>query len=149
MKVRTTSRKSLATVADFLATVFRGGMTIGLQGPLGAGKTTFMSELVRALGGRDPVSSPTFVLCHEYRTAAAYSIEHWDLYRLTSGVPPELYEPPSESVLRCIEWPERAADLPVDAVVHFARSATGRAGRVARTIESALLADYKARGSRL
>ncbi len=50
---------------------------------MGAGKTTFISALVAALGSEDWVSSPTFQLVHHYDTPRG-PIYHFDLYRLTS-----------------------------------------------------------------
>lgn len=106
-------------LAKDLARVVRGGMTIGFSGGLGAGKTTLIRHLVEALGG-DPreVASPSYTLQHEYRVVGGAAdaggeirtIEHWDLYRLSS-LPDELYEPPSASVVRLIEWPERCPEL--------------------------------------
>jgi tRNA threonylcarbamoyl adenosine modification protein YjeE len=106
-------------LAQRLAPVVRGGTTIGLSGGLGAGKTTLVRFLVESLGG-DPkeVASPSYTLQHEYHISRADSgagarkltIEHWDLYRLSS-LPDELYEAPSSSVVRLIEWPERCPEL--------------------------------------
>jgi tRNA threonylcarbamoyladenosine biosynthesis protein TsaE len=77
--------------------------TIGLVGELGAGKTTFTKALVAEMQSLDQVSSPTFVLCHEYETSTGTIIEHWDLYRLNS-LPEELEEPPGENTVRVVEW---------------------------------------------
>jgi len=51
-----------------------------LSGPLGAGKTHFVKGMVRALGGGEEASSPTFALVHEYSTQPA--LLHFDLHRL-------------------------------------------------------------------
>jgi len=114
-----TDEAGTRVLAQNLARVLRGGITIGFSGGLGAGKTTLIRHLVEALGG-DPreVASPSYTLQHEYRVAGTtsdagaktLSIEHWDLYRL-STLPDELYEPPSSSVVRLIEWPERCPEL--------------------------------------
>ena len=53
-----------------LAALMRPGDTVLLGGDLGAGKTTFTQGLAAALGVSGPVTSPTFVLLHSYRTAA-------------------------------------------------------------------------------
>lgn len=53
---------------------------IGLIGPLGAGKTTFVKTLVKALGGRG-AKSPSFVITHQYK-ARGRIIYHLDFYRL-------------------------------------------------------------------
>jgi tRNA threonylcarbamoyl adenosine modification protein YjeE len=98
-------------IAAALAPVLRGGCSIGLSGELGAGKTTFVRCLVTAAGG-DPraVASPTYTLQHEYPLPSGLTVEHWDLYRLTS-LPLELEEAPGATVVRLIEWPERCPEV--------------------------------------
>ncbi len=85
-----------------------GGGVVGLSGPLGAGKTTLVGYLARALGSQDLVSSPTFALVHEYE--GKLPIVHMDLYRLGS---PEEFLELEETYIRpkalvLIEWPQRA-----------------------------------------
>lgn len=80
---------------------------VGLDGQLGAGKTTFVAKLARALGSADPVSSPSYVLEHQY-LGSTTRIFHWDLYRLTAdGIPEELLEPRSAGELILVEWSAR------------------------------------------
>src|SRR5262245_31589984 len=77
------SESMTASVAEALAVVLPDRITIGLIGPLGAGKTRFVQALATA-GGVEPgtVSSPTFVLIHEYH--GRVPIFHFDAYRLKS-----------------------------------------------------------------
>ena len=101
-------------------------------GEMGAGKTTFIRELAKALGVTDDdVNSPSFSIINEYRSATtAELIYHFDLYRLESldeafdiGV-----EDYFDSGAVClIEWPERIQDiLPDDTVtVHITELADG------------------------
>jgi tRNA threonylcarbamoyl adenosine modification protein YjeE len=65
-----------------LAAALEGGDVIGLEGGLGAGKTTFARAAVHALGVPDDtaVTSPTFALLHQYQGRLA--IAHADFYRL-------------------------------------------------------------------
>lgn len=107
--IRLKSLEDTARLAEALAAVIQAPTQIGLVGGLGAGKTTLGSYLVKALGSKEAVSSPTFVLCHEY-SAAGLIIEHWDLYRL-SGAPDELLSGPDPDTIRLIEWPDRDAEL--------------------------------------
>lgn len=57
------------------------GALLVLAGPLGAGKTTLVQALARALGSGAQVSSPTYTLVHEYPTPAGVLV-HIDAYRL-------------------------------------------------------------------
>jgi tRNA threonylcarbamoyladenosine biosynthesis protein TsaE len=93
---------SLQVFAREVAARLKPGLTIGLRGDLGAGKTTFVAEVARALGINEAVTSPSFVLQHEYQTTNL-KIEHWDLYRL-NFIPEELIEPASPDAVRFIEW---------------------------------------------
>jgi tRNA threonylcarbamoyladenosine biosynthesis protein TsaE len=59
------------------------GALIILTGPLGAGKTTLVQALVKALESSAQVSSPTYTLIHEYPTPQG-TLVHIDAYRLPS-----------------------------------------------------------------
>ena len=98
-------------LASELAGDLRPGVTVGLIGPLGAGKTTFVRFLVEALGGKaSDVASPSFALQHEYSVGGGRTVEHWDLYRL-SRVPEELMEPPEGVGIRLVEWADRFPEV--------------------------------------
>jgi tRNA threonylcarbamoyladenosine biosynthesis protein TsaE len=96
--------RALPALADSAAIVH-------LQGELGSGKTTFARGVLRELGVRDAVRSPTYTLLERYETREAVVV-HVDLYRLdkASELEPlglrELYR---ARHLWLIEWPERAA----------------------------------------
>tara|TARA_B100000575_G_C22845735_1_gene495340 strand:- start:61 stop:489 length:429 start_codon:yes stop_codon:yes gene_type:complete len=62
-----------------LANVIELGDVFKLEGELGAGKTTFIKGVVKALGYKGIVSSPTFTLINEYNTNP--KIVHIDCYR--------------------------------------------------------------------
>lgn len=70
--------RSLA--AELAGRLPRGSLIL-LDGPLGAGKTTFVAGLVAALGGPARTSSPTYTLVHEYPTPDG-TVVHVDAYRL-------------------------------------------------------------------
>jgi tRNA threonylcarbamoyladenosine biosynthesis protein TsaE len=86
-------------------------LLVDLAGDLGAGKTTFVSGVLHALGHAGPVRSPTYTLIEPYQ-AAGRELYHCDLYRLRH--PDELDDlglldlrAPGKVLL--VEWPERAA----------------------------------------
>lgn len=119
---------SLADI-DSAAREFVGAMgdatVFAFHGEMGAGKTTFISALARALGVTDDVSnSPSFSLVNEYRSdTTAELIYHFDLYRLESlaealDIGVEDYF--DSGALCLIEWPDIVADiLPDDTVDVF------------------------------
>lgn len=110
-------------VAAQLARTLKGGEVIALYGELGAGKTTFVKGLARALGVTDVVTSPTFVLMNEYRAHSKKisRLVHIDCYRLDrpgqlTEIGGDEYFGEAHTVV-AIEWPERANTvLPKDAI---------------------------------
>lgn len=97
-----------------LAKRARQGDVIGLQGPLGSGKTSLARSFIRArCGGEEEVPSPTFTLVEIYAPPAGPAIWHFDLYRLER--PEDAYELGIEEAfadgISVIEWPERLGAL--------------------------------------
>lgn len=83
------------------------------EGDMGAGKTTFIKAIARALGVQDTVSSPTFSIVNEY-SANGGIIYHFDFYRIKSIQ--EAYDIGYEEYFysghTCfIEWPEKIREL--------------------------------------
>ena len=86
---------------------------ITFEGEMGAGKTTFIKEFVKALGTNDDVSSPTFSIVNEYETDNGI-VYHFDFYRLNHeeealdfGIEEYLY-----SNQYCLmEWPNKIANF--------------------------------------
>ena len=83
-----------------------------LEGPLGAGKTSFVKGMAEALEINEPITSPTFPLAQHYLSGKIPLI-HLDLYRLEDyKAANELFfqeeeEANSSGALIAIEWPER------------------------------------------
>jgi tRNA threonylcarbamoyl adenosine modification protein YjeE len=103
----------LATEADTLAlarslaAVLEGGDVIGLEGGLGAGKTTFARGTVHGLGVQEDtaVTSPTFALLHHYE--GRLPVAHADFYRLEDEVEVEelgVDELVEEGAVLLVEW---------------------------------------------
>jgi len=79
----TGSPDATEAAAERLARHLRRGDLLLLEGPLGAGKTTFVRGLARGLGSAAHVMSPTFQLVRVY--AGPLQLAHVDLYRLEAG----------------------------------------------------------------
>ncbi len=92
-----------------LAKACRAPLLVYLQGDLGTGKTTLTRGLLRGLGHRGAVKSPTYTLIEPYELDGE-RIYHLDLYRV--GDPGELEylglrEMLADDAVILIEWPER------------------------------------------
>ncbi|MEQ9563386.1 MAG: tRNA (adenosine(37)-N6)-threonylcarbamoyltransferase complex ATPase subunit type 1 TsaE [Woeseiaceae bacterium] len=87
------------------------GWRVLLEGELGAGKSTFARALIRNLGHRGPVPSPTYTLVEPYELPGR-QVYHVDLYRISS---PEEVEylgwSDWQDGLLLVEWPERAGQF--------------------------------------
>jgi len=99
--------------ASHLAGVLKPGMVVALHGPLGAGKTTWVRAMLRSLGVKGPVKSPTYALLEPYDLGELY-FYHFDFYRfnresewLEAGFRDD-FGPQS---ICAVEWPEQAGDL--------------------------------------
>jgi tRNA threonylcarbamoyladenosine biosynthesis protein TsaE len=108
--------KETAAFAKAFAKTLKGGEVIGLIGDLGAGKTTFVQALGKALGVRERMTSPTFVYFHEHRLkkGPVRTFIHADAYRTDAkglrgiGID-EYFGDPSAVVV--IEWADRVRKL--------------------------------------
>lgn len=79
--------------------------------PMGAGKTTLIHALCEILEVKDLISSPTYAIINEYRSAVAGTIYHIDLYRLKNET--EIINTGCEDCINSgnvclIEWSEKA-----------------------------------------
>jgi tRNA threonylcarbamoyladenosine biosynthesis protein TsaE len=101
-----------------LGEMLEPGDVIGLEGNLGAGKTTLVQGIASGWGSYDSVSSPTYVLVNVYRRLDRKQLFHLDAFRLTS--------------------PEEAIDLDIDAILDQGPLLVEWADR----IEEALPEDY-------
>jgi len=111
--IREAAREFIAQMDDHTVFAFYGKM--------GAGKTTFIKAVCEELGVEDVITSPTFAIVNEYRSAETEElIYHFDFYRIRKLE--EVYDMGYEDyfysgALCFIEWPELIEELlPDDAV---------------------------------
>ena len=116
-----------------IAATLQPGMAIFLSGDLGAGKTTLARGVLRGLGHAGRVKSPTFSLVEVYKLSSLY-FYHFDFYRF--GHPDEwqatgLHEHFNAATVCLVEWPEKAAGLPVpDLDVRLTPAGNGRSAEL-------------------
>lgn len=105
----------IESVAHMLAQEVQHAAIVTFTGPLGAGKTTMVRALLRALGITEAITSPTYTYVNVYKNNQGKTFYHFDLYRINSvddftqfGFNEYLYAPHSCAL---IEWPEVIAPL--------------------------------------
>lgn len=106
-----TAPEQTEELAAKIGQALKGGEVIELVSDLGGGKTTFVRGLVRGLGSRDKVASPTFTLSKVYK-APPHQVYHFDFYRLDE---PGLM---AEDVAEAVEDPHTVVIVEWADVVH-------------------------------
>ena len=76
------TEEQLDQVAEAILKAHPEERVFGFYGEMGAGKTTLIKALCRALGVRDVTSSPTFAIINEYWTETGDPLYHFDFYRI-------------------------------------------------------------------
>ena len=99
-----------AHLAEQLMQRYAGRATVFLEGQLGAGKTTLVRGMLRALGHSGNVKSPTYTLLEPYNIQG-HEVFHFDLYRVDD--PQELEFVGFDEIvdgpgLKLFEWAEKA-----------------------------------------
>ncbi len=123
-----------ATVAfgGELLDTLQGAPLVFLRGQLGAGKTTLVRGILRALGHDGSVKSPTYTLLEPYEVGGR-EVYHFDLYRI--GDSDELAfigmdEMLDSDAIKLVEWPERGAEALPEPDVEIRLSLEGEGRRV-------------------
>jgi tRNA threonylcarbamoyladenosine biosynthesis protein TsaE len=97
--------------AQRLAGCLTAPLLLTFQGEIGAGKTTFIRAMLRALGVTGAIKSPTFSLVESY-ASSDLQLHHFDLYRIEDEVELDYLgfrDFLSPDAICCIEWPEKTS----------------------------------------
>ena len=99
----------LAGVSQLFLERINGSKVFALNGEMGAGKTTFIVSVLKAMGIENTEGSPTYSLVNVYESPMFGKVYHFDLYRLNNvqeafdiGIEEMLYN----DAWCFIEWPE-------------------------------------------
>ena len=119
-KLLSRSPAETETIGFSVGRMLAAGMMVKLYGDLGAGKTTLVKGIARALGiPAESVVSPSFTIITEYESSPR--LLHIDLYRIDSSNDLEstgIWDAIGSDAVTVIEWPEHAGDeLPDDSVI--------------------------------
>lgn len=113
---------NIKSVADKLWQQYKHYSVWALHGEMGSGKTTFIHALCEVLQVKDVISSPTFAIINEYRSAVAGIIYHMDWYRLKNeeeAMQAGIEDALLSGNLCLIEWPDKAAGLLPDETLNI------------------------------
>lgn len=120
-----------------LAQVVCHPLVITFHGDIGAGKTTIIRAMLKAMGIRSTIKSPTFTLVESYQ-CQEFVVHHFDLYRICHEEELEYLgfrDYFTEQSICCMEWAEHAGQLlpEVDVCCHLSTIKKGRQLQVKAT----------------
>src|SRR6185503_1077550 len=113
LELKLPNEASTLRLGEALAAGAAPGTVLFISGDLGAGKTTLVRGLLRALGYAGRVKSPTYSLVEPYELSSLH-FYHFDFYRLKNNFEWEqagFREYFNAAAMCVVEWPERAAGL--------------------------------------
>ena len=129
MEYLTKSAQETKKLGEKIGANLKPGDLLACFGQLGGGKTTFLQEVAKALGIKERILSPTFILMRQYELPAnkrgIKKFYHWDWYRiegekeaLAAGFGENLLD---RAAVVAVEWAENALKaLPEKRIeVHF------------------------------
>ena len=109
--------EDIPATAQLFLEEFLHNKVFAFDGEMGAGKTTFISALLSAMGIQELEGSPTYSLVNTYDSAMYGKVYHFDVFRLKDereafdiGIEEMLYN----GGICFIEWPEKIANLVPD-----------------------------------
>jgi tRNA threonylcarbamoyladenosine biosynthesis protein TsaE len=146
MTYKSGSLKDTQKIAEDLARNFKNnGGVVALTGDLGAGKTTFVQFFAKALGIRDKIISPTFVLIRQHQISNQRWLYHIDLYRLDHQADIKslgIEELADDKNIVLIEWAEKLKEINFSKNITFVK--LEKTGENTRSITIAKTSEIKA-----
>jgi tRNA threonylcarbamoyladenosine biosynthesis protein TsaE len=127
LKTHLPDENATLALGGALAACLEPGLIVYLRGELGAGKTTLVRGVLRALGHQGPVKSPTYALVELYDVSRLH-LHHFDFYRFRDPrewIDAGFRESFNGRTVSLIEWPEKAGDLLPSADVEIALEPSG------------------------
>tara|TARA_B100000214_G_scaffold271382_1_gene201695 strand:+ start:1410 stop:1898 length:489 start_codon:yes stop_codon:yes gene_type:complete len=105
-------------------------LCVYLEGEIGAGKTSLVRSILRGVGFKGPVKSPTFTLVESYQFQKK-NIYHFDLFRIDNPIELEhlgVEQYLGENSILLFEWPDKGLNhIPLsDLNISITVSLTGR-----------------------
>lgn len=114
MRFEAKNTEDLIKISKDFLTYTEGYNVFAFEGEMGAGKTTFIAQVLKAMGITDEVSSPTYGYVNEHHSPYYGKIYHFDLYRIENieeaydiGIEEYLYN----DAYVFIEWAEKIYNL--------------------------------------
>ncbi len=105
------AEKNTEIVATRLAFCLIAPLVLTFRGEIGAGKTSFIRFMLRALGIKSAIKSPSFSLVESY-DCVKFQVHHFDFYRIHEEVELEYIgfrDYFQANAICCMEWPERVS----------------------------------------
>lgn len=128
--VITKSAEETRQLGGKIAAKINNGDVIALYGDLGSGKTQLVKGICAAIGVKEIVNSPTFIIVNEYSSEKFQKIFHFDFYRLKhySDIESIGFDDYMNSRgIVMIEWPEIIEDTLPESTIKI---------RISHTVEN-------------
>ena len=102
-----------------LGSLLVAGDLLSLNGPLGAGKTTFTRGIGEGLQAQGNVSSPTFLIARTHETKSGIPFHHIDAYRLSTPAELDDLDIDFANSISVIEWGSGYAEGLTDSMLEI------------------------------